>query len=456
MTEPDDPFDTWLHGQVDPLRPPPGTFNQISKRAQRRKMRRAAMSAASAGAAAALIVVAVVAVPKLVPSLHTTPKPAADSVMSPPKLSPSQRPATTPVTKTPMSSAATSTGTPGVAADFAPSSVTFITLDTGYVIGQAPDCGAADCTSMAETGDAGKTWASVPAPQTGAPDGSTGVSQVRFLDTDHGWAFGPQLYQTGNGGQSWQPVDTFGLRVTGLETVGNMAYAVFARCSGSGASYGADCKHVSVYSSPVGSDTWTPMTGLQSLGFNQGYVSGKIVLTHGEGYFYAPDGLLYGGSTSQGSAWTQLGTAALPCQPSNGSADGGPTGGQLAASAAGHLALACPGTSGSNQEDIYTSIDNGLSWQELAVVTVAGSPTSLAAGTSGVLTLSTTGGIYASQANGVKWSQVLQGPAGGFSYVGLTSATQGVAVPAEPAQSNSVWFTFDGGSGWTPSSIKKS
>jgi hypothetical protein len=455
VTEPEDPFDTWLHGQLEPLRPPPGTFNQIRKRAQRRKMRRAMMSAASAGAAAALIVIAVVAVPKLVPSLHGTPKPAANSTLNRPTFSPSQHP-TTPATTTPMSSAATSSGAPTVPADFAPTSVTFINFYDGYVLGQAANCGATYCTSMAETSNYGKSWAPVTAPPTGAPDGSVGVSQVRFIDPDHGWAFGPQLYQTDNGGQSWQLVNTDGMRVTGLEAVGSMAYAVFAQCSGSGTSYGADCTHVSLYSSPVGSDAWTPMANLQGLGFNRGYVSGKIVLTHGEGYFYAPDGLLYGGSTSQGATWAQLGSTALACQPANGSADGEPTGGQLAASAAGDLALACPGSAGSGQEDIYTSVDNGLSWQEVRVVTVAGSPTSLAAGTSGVLTLSTTGGIYTSQDNGAHWSQALQGPAGGFSYVGLTSATQGVAVPAEPAQSNSVWFTYDGAKRWHQSSIKNS
>jgi hypothetical protein len=453
VTEPDDPFDTWLHAQVEPLRPPPGTFGQIRKRAKRRKMRRAMMSAASAGAAAVLIVVAVVALPRVVSTLHASPKPAANSTVNRPTFSPSRHP-TAPASTTPTSSAARTSELPTVPADFAPTSVTFVSLDTGYVLGQAANCGATYCTSMAATSNYGKSWAPVTAPQAGAPDGSTGVSQVRFIDANHGWAFGPQLYQTSNGGQSWQLVNTFGLRVTGLETVGAMAYAVFAQCSGTGASYGADCKHVSLYSAPVGSDTWTPMTGLAGLGFNEGYVSGKIVLTHGEGYFYAPDGLLYGGATSQGANWTQLGSTALPCQPTNGSPGGAPTGGQLAASAAGHLALACPDTSGTNQEDIYSSIDNGLSWQELAVITVSGTPTSLAAGTSGVLTLSTTGGIYASTNNGTHWSLTQSGPAGGFSYVGMTSATQGVAVPAEPTQSNSVWITNDGGAAWTQSPIK--
>ena len=42
---------------------------------------------------------------------------------------------------------------------------------------------------------------------------------------------------------------------------------------------------------------------------------------------------------------------------------------------------------------------------------------------------------------------------GGFSWVGLTSREQGVAVPADPAQ-HAVWFTHDGGRTWGVSAIK--
>jgi hypothetical protein len=42
---------------------------------------------------------------------------------------------------------------------------------------------------------------------------------------------------------------------------------------------------------------------------------------------------------------------------------------------------------------------------------------------------------------------------GGFSWVGLTSRDQGVAVPADPAQ-HAVWFTHDGGQTWGVSAIK--
>ena len=46
-------------------------------------------------------------------------------------------------------------------------------------------------------------------------------------------------------------------------------------------------------------------------------------------------------------------------------------------------------------------------------------------------------------------------PPGGFSYVGMTTDQQGVALPADP-QAGTVWFTFDGGQTWAPSTVSGS
>ena len=73
------------------------------------------------------------------------------------------------------------------------------------------------------------------APLTGPPAGALGVSQLRFLDTHDGWAFGPQLWVTHDGGGHWTQEQTYGLRVTDLETAGDRAFAVFATCTGTGA-----------------------------------------------------------------------------------------------------------------------------------------------------------------------------------------------------------------------------
>ena len=134
--------------------------------------------------------------------------------------------------------------------------------DTGWVIGQAGTpghCATVFCTSVARTDDAGDSWAGVPAPLTGAADGATGVSQIRFLNLDDGWAFGPELWATHDGGQTWAQVDTHGQRVTDLETVGDWVFAVFATCTGGGAAFASGCTSFTLYSSPAWTDDWTPV-----------------------------------------------------------------------------------------------------------------------------------------------------------------------------------------------------
>jgi hypothetical protein len=45
------------------------------------------------------------------------------------------------------------------------------------------------------------------------------------------------------------------------------------------------------------------------------------------------------------------------------------------------------------------------------------------------------------------------GAPGGYSYVGMTTSAQGVAVPANVGL-DAVWFTYDGGAHWRKSPIR--
>ena len=65
-----DDLDSWLDGRIDPLPPPPGTFELIKRRARRRKYRRLGITAG----VAAVIVAAAVTVPQMVilPVLNPT------------------------------------------------------------------------------------------------------------------------------------------------------------------------------------------------------------------------------------------------------------------------------------------------------------------------------------------------------------------------------------------------
>jgi hypothetical protein len=411
------------------------------------------MAAASAGAAAAVIVIAVVALPRVVPSvLHLRTNPADHSIAAS-----QHRHSSVPSTPTKPSSASTGHRRlpvlpPPVPANFAATSVTFVGSGTGWVIGQAGIPGHCYnknpyiCTSVARTDNAGQSWYGVPAPSTTAPAGGTGVSQIRFLNTQYGWAFGPELWATRDGGQHWTQIGTGGMRVTSLETVGSEAFAVFARCTGTGPDFAASCTRFFLYTSPAGSNVWAPVPGTAG-GFSAAGTasSATIVLTGSQGYFYAPDGTLLSGPVTGTAAWTQVSPTPLRCLPGPVAANGQPSAGQLAAAggAGADLALACPASSqaaaGAKQlETIYGSTDGGQNWKLSGTLTTVGPATSLAASTGGVLVLSTQQCIDVSADGGASWTQAQFGPASGFRYVGLTSPIQGVAVPAD-AHLYSVW-----------------
>ena len=81
----------------------------------------------------------------------------------------------------------------------------------------------------------------------------------------------------------------------------------------------------------------------------------------------------------------------------------------------------------------------------------AGTATFLSASPSGALVLATSLGIEVSTDGGATWSPAGGAmPPGGFAYAGMTTGTQGVAVPAGPAQ-HGVWLTYDGCRSWRPS-----
>jgi hypothetical protein len=464
MADRRDDVDAWLSERVDPLPPPPGTFELIKRRARRRKYRRLAITAASAAA----IVAAAVTVPQVVNLQVASPNPTssvAAGLSSAKAVTP-----TGPGNGHSEASSAASMPSPTAGApvpvNFRPTSVTFIGTQTGWVIGQAASpgqCATQYCTSVARTGDAGQTWSGVPAPLTGAPDGATGVSQVRFLSTEDGWAYGPGLFATQDGGRTWTQVDTGGLRVTDLETVGSRVFALWASCTGSGPAFGRRCTSFTLYSAPAGGGSWAPV-GTATTGLTDGTASeaASLVLTGGRGYLLGPGGGLYAGPVDGSASWQRVGSLVPACTVGTAQADGQPTGTLLGAVSAGQLVMACvSGSSGANpslstqQKLIFSSPDGGASWLQMARAPDAGVAYGLAASPSGNVVLATDRGIDLLAAGEVAWRAATVtggGPAGGFGYVGMTTDEQGVALPADPS-SGTVWFTFDGGQTWTPSHL---
>lgn len=467
MTEPRNQVDDWLRTEVTPLSPPAGALDRIRRRARQRKMRQVLV--ASAGCV--VVLAAGLAAPQLLAGQGSR---AASPAVAGGQRSVPVQPGTGPSAGTPTSGpqgsgspqiqaqqrTRLSTSTSGTAPPprFRPTSVTFAGDGqggvVGAVIGQAgPPCAnPGDCTSLAGTSNYGGSWYGVSAPVAPGPDKTTGVSQLRFANLHDGWAYGPALYETSDGGWPWNQVDTGGQVVTALEADGQTAFAVFATCAASAAGYAADCTSFALYSAAAGSTSWIPVAvpaAYQHMSDGQPS-SAALVVSAGTGYLLTPSGAMLAGPMP-GGAWIFAGTA--PCKPGAAQpASGVPEDAQLAAYQ-GQLLLACAREQGGGAT-LYTS-SGGASWHTAGTVPGPGTVTGLASADGKAAVAATTAGISYSADGGTTWRSATIGgpvPPGGFGYVGMTSATLGVAVPADAAL-GAVYVTRDGGQTWTESPI---
>jgi photosystem II stability/assembly factor-like uncharacterized protein len=429
-----DDLDRWLNQRVTPLPPPDGTFDLIKRRARNRRMRKLAVTVTAAAAAVA----AIVTIPRVTLLHITNPDKgvAVGNSTTPPgynKYS-SQQPMGkgTPESSASPGSSGSSTSPPPVPPNFRPYSVTFIGPHTGWVLGQAGTpghCATEYCTSIARTDDAGTNWYGVPAPITGMPSGANGVSQIRFLNDQDGWVYGPQLWATHDGGRTWTEIPTDGKRVVALETAGSGAYALFANCTGTGPDFAASCTSFTLMSARSGSDTWSPV-GPQTTNVQGNPQDAQIALTSIRGYLLAPDGSVLTGAL--GMTWNKVGTA--PCAPS------------------GHLfgtitsvtsMLVCPG-----DHTVYTSTDGGGLWQKVSSYPANLTATGAAVSPVGGYVLATTNGLY--YLRGSTWGLATVDGAvspDGYSYIGMTTDTQGIALSG-PGSTGYLWVTENGGQTW--------
>jgi hypothetical protein len=454
MTNHRDPIEHWLSRDVELLPPPQGTFQRVRRRARQRK----ALQAVSVAAGVAVLVAAGASLPRLASSLTQGTGPAKVASGSPSlATSSSAKPASrTPRPSAsrhlpPLSSAGTGERPP---AGFRPSSITFIQQGAlGAVIGQGgPSCGPAPCTVVAGTRNYGRHWTEIGAPPTGPPAGSSGISQIRFADPQDGWAYGPQLYATHNGGARWAKVTSIGGPVVDLSTVSGRVLAVGAAgCKGTGAKYTAGCTSFTLYRAAATGGRWQTVTGGPGL-----VTPGALQLTQSYGYLLAGSHLWAG---PIGGAWRPV--ALSPASSVTPACLAGAAGhGLIAPTSAssprgGTLYLICGFTAGQSPS-VYTSGDGGRSWQARGTqgLPAGATATSLAVSPAGQIVLATSAGIYFS-ADASTWRRaaVDQQVTGGFGFVGMTTAASGVAVPVNSGL-HEVFITRDGGSSWRRSVIR--
>lgn len=114
---------------------------------------------------------------------------------------------------------------------------TWVNDDHGWALVRKP-CGTAVCVGLRETRDGGRTWISLPVPAAldselyadakfgpvAACAARPCLSSVRFATPAVGWLYGPALFQTLDGGQTWTRIPA--ARVSDVEAAHGIAMRI--------------------------------------------------------------------------------------------------------------------------------------------------------------------------------------------------------------------------------------
>jgi photosystem II stability/assembly factor-like uncharacterized protein len=328
----------------------------------------------------------------------------------------------------------THTGTVGASlpARLAPQSFTAISDLTWWVLGAGPCVLASEqppCGSIAETTDGGRTFKGLPAPQAKlSSDGTAGgYAELRFADAENGYAFGPDLYSTHDGSETWQHIDVGGT-VTDLAISNGEAYATVEPVGGGAGK---------LVRSPIGHDAWSTVTPA-------GVVSGGLWVQGPE--VFAQSGVANGIGTSL--VVSHDGGASFSTTPS-------PSPGLPCLIAAPTPPVVWARCATGMDSGVWRSADDGA--QFTAVVAGGLSLPNSAAFAAASSSTAVVGyqQLYRTTDDGATWNRT--GPAGvNWFYLGFTDATHGVAlgyVGSLNAGNERLYYTTDAGQTYHPVSV---
>ena len=279
-----------------------------------------------------------------------------------------------------------------VPAGFQPRSFTAVSETDWWLLGSAP-CGRRTCTAIVHTTDGGPHFRRIPAPPT------RGVSALRFANARDGYAFGPKLYTTTNGGRTWVAERDFG--ANDLAAADGYVYAIVSN--------GGPQR---LMRAAVGSDRWQPVGG-----FGRAYAQGQV----------PPSALWVQGAMVLVAVGDRLFVSPAPLEPFRRVA-GVPRGmGNCtydAVSAPAAIWALC--STGMAPDVILRSTDGGRRFATAAQVP-NGPIDAFATASAAVAVASGQGPLYVTDDAGASWSPV-QAPAADWAYLGFTDATHGVAL----------------------------
>jgi photosystem II stability/assembly factor-like uncharacterized protein len=291
-------------------------------------------------------------------------------------------------------------------------SATWVSPDHGWVL-------EGDGT-VAETTDGGRTW---------QPDGkvpaSTSDTRIRFADPSHGYAFDrDQLLETDDGGTTWYDMTRPFHGAADLSIWNGTVYA---------ASYDTTNVTVDVWTTPVGSSTWTKRTTGVPIGAGP-VPETQLVLSGSNGWLLQVDRTVVGGAELTATVkWTPW---RPPCADTNGPA-------YLSASTATDLVASCSegdwGNPPPRATAVYFSHDGGQSFTRQNAPTFG--PVMTPNPTTAVVVSSE--GIQRTTDEGATWRRVFDSPSSAAD-LGFTTDTQGFVI----LTNGEMLMTYDAGATW--------
>lgn len=345
-----------------------------------------------------------------------------------------------------------------VPASFRANSLTWNSPEQGWLLGTAR-CGKKTCTDVVATTSSGRTWGVlgvVPARVPRLGEGGLGVSEIRFATPAAGWAFGPSLFATTNGGRTWaaEPIPGKGKQVLSLAASAGAAYAVVSPCK---VGTGVCGKPLSLWrTTSLARRTWTRV----ALSLPGNYTAD--VAAHGR-TVYVVDPL--NGITGKGDKLyastdgaRHFAARPVPCdkQPDTGLV-------QVVASSPAKVDLLCVGNPGFSkaEKSVYRSGNAGKTYTYAGLMSLFGIQAQLAVSPSGNLAVASWSDgsfIDINDNRGTSWTMVIGFGDGGVGWNDITYATDTQAwVVYAPASTidglGKVLVTRDGGRHWNVVSL---
>ena len=343
---------------------------------------------------------------------------------------------------------------------FIANSTSWISSSTGWVLGQVSCDKNMVCSQVEKTANGGKTWQTIgkiPAPIPKAGNPGSGITEIRFASAEIGWAFGPDLYRTADGGKSWvkMPLPGDGKQVLDLAVTAADAYIVASPCSYETGICGS--KPLTAWRALNSKPVWTQMpvklhinvsANVSALGNTVYVVNPNLDGPNHPSQFFA--------STDGGKTFA---ARPVPC-----TADEEKTLIQAVPYSASKVGLLCDGNPGFSKavKAVYLSADNGKTDKFAGIMGLFGIQAGLAISPTGKLAVESWSDgsfIYINDNNKAKWYMIIGSGDGGAGFNDITYVSPTTAfVVFGPADMFSgygqLYATHDAGRHWALVKIK--